>query len=105
MVDWYVRYGIVLLDTDSLIKQKMKIGDVVEHTTRLGHKKTGMIVYRKGNDNIGVSFAHYALSLIQHPEMSNKERAAYLRNFGADDVFTKSELSSNRRTTHQQNEI
>ncbi len=66
----------------------MKIGDVV--TDKKG--RVGMIVYRKGNFDIGVNFKAYHLSLLQKPELSNLDRSKYLRHFGVDQMFTKSEL-------------
>ncbi len=66
----------------------MKIGDIVK--TEKG--KIGMIVYRKGNGDIGVNMGHYHLSLYQKPELTPKERAKYLKGFGIDEMFEKSEL-------------
>ena len=68
----------------------MKIGDIVFKNK---NKREGMIVWKKNNENIGVSFEHYHLSLFQKPTLSNKDRAEYLRHFGCDEIFEKSELT------------
>ena len=70
---------------------KVRIGDIVDCVVK-DKTKRGMVVYRKGNTDIGVSFSHYHLSLTTKPELTSKQRADYLRNFGVDDLFDRSEV-------------
>ncbi len=67
----------------------MKIGTVVEE---LKTGRIGMVIWRKNNLEIGVSFGHYHLSLTQKPTLTNQSRAKYLRHFGVEKVFTTQEL-------------